>query len=209
MKFIPLLAVIAASLATSVQAETYGFDPGEKRDTVRFRSTAKLEFLEGSTTDLRGGFIFHPEQPGLPVSGVLRVDLRTLKTGIETRDGHMRDRHLHTDKYPYAFFELTGIDNQPPSYAIGTTYNVDVKGNFYIHGVKGPLTAKAEVVRTGKGDVFDARILFSIKLEDYTIPRPKALFLKLAETIEVELKFRARSESPMEDISLPDWRFAE
>ncbi len=46
---------------------------------------------------------------------------------------------------------------------------------------------------------------FSVKLDDYGIPRPKALFMKLAETIDVSVIFTARKGLSGDRIQLPDW----
>lgn len=190
-------------LAGSAAAEEYWLDPAVGSDSVYFRSTAKLEFIEGETGDLVGGFTFDPENPTGPVSGILRVDLRTLRTGIETRDGHMRDNHLNTDEYPYAYFELTGVKGMPPTLQPDSTYKVLGLGYFYIRGVKRALTADLEL-RVAQGRV-DATAGFRIQLDDYEIPRPKALFLKLAETIEVEVILSGYNNLPPTSVTLPDW----
>ena len=44
-----------------------------------------------------------------------------------------------------------------------------------------------------------------MKLDEWEIERPKALFLKLAETIEVEVVFTARSGAEKPAVELPDW----
>ena len=49
------------------------------------------------------------------------------------------------------------------------------------------------------------RSRFSLKLDERGIPRPKALFLKLAETIEIEVIFTSFNNLPPAAISLPDW----
>lgn len=203
-----LISAITLVLGFSLaQAETYGIDAASGKDTVYFRSTAKLEFIEGKTNDINGNFTFDPANPQ-EVSGTLQVDLRTLKTGNETRDGHMRDRHLHTDKYPHAFFELTSATGLPSELTPGTAHKGTVEGWFYIHGVKRKLEAPVEITRktdpSGR-DAVTVRTSFILKLDEYDIPRPKALFLKLAETIAVECIFTAYNDLPGRPVDLPGW----
>jgi len=193
-----------------VQAETFTLDNSAKKDSVYFRSPAKLEFIEGKTADISGSFTFDPARADSAVSGILQVDLRTLKTGIETRDGHMCERHLHTDKYPHAYFELLSIDSLPTTWQPDQSYKMIAEGFFYIHGVKRKISADILAVMpagnpTASGKAINARISFKVKLDEFKIPRPKALFYKLAETIDVEaILFGYNSLAPI-TITLPNW----
>lgn len=176
-------------------------------DTVYFRSSAKLEFIEGVSTNLAGYVDLDPTVPG-ETAGRFQVDLTTLRTGIETRDEHMRDRHLETDKFPFAWFELTGLDRfraDAPEDEIQTT---NASGYFYLHGVKRAIRPELEVVSLGQDaetDRYQVRAKFSIKLEDYKIDRPKLLFLKVAETIEVEILLKLKRGIEISPIELPQF----
>lgn len=55
----------------------------------------------------------------------------------------------------------------------------------------------------------DVRATFVINLEDYKIKRPKALFLKLAETIEVEVVFKAQTNRESASFEAPEWPAAD
>jgi len=197
-----------ALLSGAGQASEFFVNPSAGTDSVYFRSTARLEFIEGKTGNLTGSLQFDPTNSAAPVSGVLQVDLRTLKTGIETRDRHMRERHLHTDEYPFAFFELTQVRGLPGDVKPDTTYTAIADGFFYIHGVKRGLTADLKLALHNEAEAVwrvDARASFLIKLDDYRISRPKALFLKLAETLEVEVILSARNDLKAAPVLLPAW----
>jgi len=203
-----LVPVASGAHAGTATGADYGLDMSQQTDTVYFQSSAKLEFIEGSTQHIEGGFNFDPANPGFGNKGVLRVDLRQLQTGIEKRDEHMRNRQLQTDKFPYAFFEFKQIITMPGPLRAGNTYSGKVSGFFYIHGVKRELTADLEfsILEDSSGaQSISARVKFSLLLDDYRIKRPKALFLKLAREIEVELVFFAYRSHPSASIQLPDW----
>ncbi len=189
-------------------AKEFSLDPQSGTDSVQFKSAAKLEFLSGETKDLIGNINFDFDNPTNKITGVIRVDLRTLKTGIETRDGHMRDNHLHTDKFPYAYFELLSVANLPAKVIDQQEYKLEVTGYFYIHGVKRQLTSDLSLKRgvnaSGK-DQLNIKTNFSIFLDAYKIPRPKALFLKLAERVTIQLSFSAIETVDSEKIVLPLW----
>ena len=208
MRLLFLCLALAATVSGYAQASEFALDPAAGTDSVYFRSTARLEFIEGKSGTLTGSLQFDPTNPSAPVSGVLQVDLRTLKTGIETRDRHMRERHLHTEQYPFAFFELTGVQGLPVEVRPDTTYQAIADGFFYIHGIKRSLSADLKVTlhRSSQDDwEVKARASFSMKLDDYRINRPKALFLKLAETLELEVIFSARNDLKATPILLPAW----
>ncbi|MFQ5453137.1 MAG: YceI family protein [Candidatus Zixiibacteriota bacterium] len=131
-----LYCSLALLLTVNIKAEEYGLNSNADTDTVFFRSPARLEFIQGKTNYIKGNFQFNPQNPGEKISGVFKVDLRTLNTGIETRDEHMRENHLHTDQYPFAFFELLEFDDIPERIIFDSIYTLIGGGYFYIHGIK-------------------------------------------------------------------------
>lgn len=204
---VTFLAVIL--LGSSVAAGNYSLDPTYTGDTVYFNSTARLEFVAGKTQNVTGMFTFDPDTPESSISGLLAVDLRTLKTGIETRDGHMRDNHLHTEKYPFAYFQVDSLEPVISLSVADSIYTARVMGKFYIHGVYREIEADLTIVRSpagSKSESIKVRAKFAIKLDDFKIPRPRALFLKLAETIEVVAIFRGFTGAIYEQIELPEWK---
>lgn len=205
MRHTILFVLCLALLVTGVSATEFVVTPGQPGDTVYFRSTASLEFIEGKTTDLTGWLDWDPDNPAGPVSGILRVDLRTLKTGIDTRDEHMRDNHLHTDQYPFAWFELQSLADMPASISPGQGVSAVAEGYFYIHGNRKKLAADISFELDQSGQELSVKVGFAIKLDEWEIERPKALFLKLAETIEVEVIYTARVGAEKPVVELPDW----
>jgi polyisoprenoid-binding protein YceI len=200
-----LLIVVIASASTL--ASSFVLDTTKQADSVYFRSQAKLEFIEGVTSHIAGSIEFNPDSPSDSVKGMLQVDLRTLATGIKTRDEHMRDNHLHTEKFPYAYFELMAVDELPASWKADSVYALKAQGYFYIHGVKRKLTTQIQAMLTGAGDrqILSIRTSFQVNLDSYKISRPKALFMKLAETMNIEVIFKGYSGLGAPSISLPNW----
>ena len=201
--------IVVLLLGTTVASESYSLDPTYNGDTIFFNSTARLEFVGGKTQNLSGMFTIDLENPEGSIGGLLAVDLRTLKTGIETRDGHMRDNHLHTEKYPFAYFLVDSLEPAISLTVVDSVYTARVMGKFYIHGVYREIEAELTIVRSlasSKSESIKVRAKFAIKLDEFKIPRPKALFLKLAETIEVVAVFRGFSGTPAQQIELPEWK---
>ncbi len=186
----------------------YSVEGNRETDTVYYRSDAKLEFIRGKCHDIVGNFSINEADLSDSISGILRVDLRTLRSGITTRDEHMRNRHLHTDKFPYAYFEFLTFKKMPESIKPDTTYTARPAGYFYIHGMKRALVARLEFSQSidiSGNKHLSVRVLFSIKLDDYKIDRPKALLFKLAEVIELEIIFEAHQSLSKSKLKLPNW----
>jgi polyisoprenoid-binding protein YceI len=198
------LAFVPASRAS---VSNYGLLPERKSDTVHFESNARMEFIEGFTANLAGGFRVDPDNVD-SVTGVVRCDLRTLETGIKTRDGHMRDNHLHTDDFPYAYFELTAQAGLPTRLEEGKQYKATGVGKFFIHGVVREISPKLEIRRLNnyEGETIFVTATFQIRLDDFEIPRPKALLFKLAEVITVDVRFAAHRNIKSDNIILPEWK---
>jgi len=203
-----LIISMFSVLTSSARAVDYGVGSLNESDTIYIESSAKLEFIRGSTQHINGSFSLDPDNTAEGVKGALRVDLRTLKTGIDKRDEHMRDNHLHTVKYPYAYFELISVEHLPPQLVFDSDYKLKAVGNFYIHGNYREVEADLKVVRKklpSGGETLNVVARFDLELDKYKIPRPKALFLKLAENIEIRAVFSGSHQITVQSIELPDW----
>jgi polyisoprenoid-binding protein YceI len=203
MRYLFLIPLLL--LAVGINANDYIIDSNSEDNQVQFESTAKLEFIKGESSNITGLIKFNPQNPNDTTFAIIQVDLLQLKTGIETRDEHMWDRHLHTKEYPNAFFELLKIINMPQVIHSDSSYIPNGEGYFYIHGVKRKLNPKIIFKWDENKNQVDINTNFQIKLDDYHIPRPKALFLKLAKIIEVNVKFIGYSNLPIPTINLPDY----
>ncbi|MBI5267594.1 MAG: YceI family protein, partial [candidate division Zixibacteria bacterium] len=179
MKRLGVWLCFVSLLPVAAPAADYGINSGSNEDTVHFRSPAKLEFIEGSTNNLTGGFTVDPHKTESGVRGLFQVDLRTLKTGIDMRDEHMRERHLQTDTFPFAYFSISSVKGLPSELKADSLYSIGGDVEFFIHGVKRSIPISVEVRRSVEQnrEAIKVTATFSLKLDDFGIPRPKALFL--------------------------------
>lgn len=206
MKYLSTLFALLLIAGTSTAAD-FAVDTTYGGTLVHFESDGKLEFISGKTRNLSGAFVFDPDQPQNGATGVMQVDLRTLRTGIGLRDEHMRDNHLETDEFPFAWFELTEVAGMPEMLESNQSYDIKGKGFFYLHGVKRLIDVDLILAadNDSESSVLKVTARFSLYLDDFDVERPKALFLKLAERIDLEVNFLASANNPMQDIILPDW----
>ncbi|NNE08363.1 MAG: YceI family protein [Gemmatimonadetes bacterium] len=200
-QFTTLIVVLGAALGTAsfvfADDEVYMID-GEASE-VRFDSKAPMESFHGETNAVTG-FVRFDDDNFANLHLKVEVDLTQLTTGIKLRDRHMRENHLHTDKYPKAVFESRALAKEASGpLRPNETTSLVLAGTFTLHGVTREMAIPVEVRKVtagpGAGDNdasphIDVVSVFPIELDAFEIPRPKFLVLKLDETQKITLRLR-------------------
>lgn len=144
---------------------------------IRFYSDAPMEDIEAvneastSIIDLGSSSI------------VFVIPIASFEFPKKLMQEHFNENYLESDKYPKAIFkgkieQWNGSDGANSATA---------KGELEIHGVKNQVEISGEVNKSAGGVTITA--VFPIRLEDYKIKIPKAVFYKIAEEVEVTVKF--------------------
>lgn len=155
-----------------------------RKNLVKFISQAPLDNFEGITSDI-DGYVFWQGNDTLKTSEFyFEVDLNTIDTGIGLRNRHMRENYLETDKFRFARFRgaIASFSKHSEQKMV-----LHVKGTMTIHGVKQEMQIKGEVeIERGS---YHLHTRFLIHLPDFDIRIPKLMFMKINETVNVELDF--------------------
>ncbi len=169
-------------LSVIVYGQEYQVDKAAE-NSVKFISDAPIEDFEGITDKIDGYLYLPPDNDPESSEIYFEVDLRTLDTGIGLRNQHMRENYLETDKYPYAVFEgkVESLSSEDD------TIYVEIEGKMKIHGTTKDFPISGKMIKTQKG--FFVTSLFDVKLTDFNIDVPKFMFLKIDETMKLEVKF--------------------
>ena len=169
------------------------------QNQVRFVSSAPLEEIYGTASDVTGRFTFDPaDLSGL--AGVVRVKVLSMETGIDRRDEHLFSRGwLDAKTHPEILFEIKGLkDMAPASAADGrSVLKGTAVGAFTLHGVTKDLEAAFEATyireseataRRAPGDLLMVKSSFRIALKDYDISGVRGLVgSKVGKTIDVDV----------------------
>lgn len=100
---------------------------------------------------------------------------------------HFNENYMDSEKYPKAEFKGKINDIQKYDLKTNGTYQVTVTGTLTIHGVAKPRTLDVTVHSTdGK---LEGETKFKVLLVDHSIERPKILWEKIAENVEVTATF--------------------
>jgi len=168
-----------ASLALAVPQ--YNFQPDAGKIEFKTKGWPSLITIKGEGTGVTGALT---ETDG-KVSGDLTFELKTLKTGIDLRDNHMKDKYLEVGKYPTAKLKLTNI-----SVPQGLSGDLKIKGLLELHG------QSKEVAISGKleqdGETLKLKGEIPITLTDFKIPIPNYKGITVAELVTVSFSSKVQ-----------------
>lgn len=176
-------AILIPALLSNVSAfaAPYTLD-AKAKNRVEFHSKATLESFSGKAKGINAEFDVDPAKL-ISAKGKVTIDLRTLDTGIDLRNKHMRENHLHTDSFPNAVFSLDSISGDG-TLSAEAPMSLAIHGQMTIHGVTKSITTPATLSAVGAHGM-RIQAEFPLKITEYGIPRPEFLFLKLAEEVRI------------------------
>lgn len=130
------------------------------------------------------------------ITGEIKMNLNDLETGISMRDKHMREKYLETQKegFQNAVIQFTKVNFPANFWASAKSGEFPFIGTLSLHGVKkeiqGNLKVEDKKIESLKGNA-----IFSIKLTDYGIQIPSFSGITVAENVDVQVNFSAKSTS--------------
>lgn len=197
---IALFATLTLSAVSALGHSSTEFKVSDPlgRNTVQFKTSAPLEDIVGTTNKIEGSIQVDPKAlKSAPLWARFEVDLATLDTGIGLRDTHMRDRYLHTGKYPKAVFVLNKVLKSSASQLKpNQTVRLLAEGSFELHGVERKIQVPIEVTYLPEskstmsklpGNLLRIKANFDVRLADHNIERPQMVILKVGEVAHVSI----------------------
>ncbi len=180
------LAALAVWAPSQAATARWQVRPGEGT-RVEFVSKAPLETFTGKTSQVSGACTCDLGKLAGEVTLAVAVDMATLDTGLSKRNQHMRENHLHTDRYPQAWLrggvlKAVGATALP----VGGAVSVEFSGELDLHGVRRPVVVPLQLTRPTETSLV-VRGEFPVRLADFGIPRPQVLLMKLAEEQRVRV----------------------
>jgi polyisoprenoid-binding protein YceI len=170
--------LLATILPVSAQELTLHPDPGQCK--AMFTLSATAHTVHGSFNLKRGEIRFDPATG--KASGEIAFDATSGQTGNQTRDSKMHAEVLQSQQYREITFR--------PDLADGTLgpqgeSTLQVHGLFGIHGSEHELTVPIRITRTGEN--WMATASFSIPYVAWGMKNPSNFFLRVGDTVNVEL----------------------
>lgn len=190
-----LLSALIFGTATAAPV-TYMVTDQTKLNVVTAESETDLENFTAVTNNVSGKIMFDADAK--TGSGEIKVDGKSIKTGVELRDEHMQGKDwFNFDKNPDITFKTTKVTHKS-----GDMYNV--MGNLTLNGKTKPVSAEVRVKLTKanavtkqmkiNGDALAIRLRFEIMLKDFGINHKALDAGRVSNKMPITIKFIASNK---------------
>ena len=173
-----MAAALAISLLVAqLGGKTLEIDPSQS--SVKFRITHRFHDVTGVAKGVEAKAAIGADGK---VLAMIRVPAASLDTGDANRDSDMREV-LEVGKYPFVVYKgIAAIPSPTPS----APFDVTLKGELELHGVKQAVDVPVRVEPAGDGSL-RIRGGTSLSLDAFRIERPALLFVKIDDECRIDV----------------------
>lgn len=118
--------------------------------------------------------------------------VKAFRFKIPLMEEHFNENYIESDQFPKATFKGK-VSNFVVSKVTSTKTSFDLEGDLTLHGVTKKVKTKITFVQSGEKLI--ANCTFKIKTADYNIKIPSVVKSKIAESVEIDLKFDLEKKS--------------
>ncbi len=168
---------------------------------VRFIVREQLAGVElpndaiGKSNAVTGGIVLDGTGKVDSAGSKISVDLATLKSDRDRRDGFIKRRTLVVDSFPTATITVTDLAGLPAVLPTSGTMTLTLLGNFTVHGVTKPTTWT--VTTAANGNEFTGKASTHIKFGDFNMTQPRVpIVLSVVDDILLEYDFHLVKQAP-------------
>lgn len=177
----PILFLAAILWSITLSAQTYKLV--NDNSSFEFRIHNFGVSVSGKFSEAKGTIAFDPNNLG-SCSFKVTVESKTISTGIDMRDGHLRDdEYLDVAKYPTLSFVSTKVTSSSKD---GYLF---LFGDLTIKGVTKAISFPFKATHNGNGYTFTGD--FTINRRDFGVGGSS---ISMADEVRVELKVVAEAE---------------
>jgi polyisoprenoid-binding protein YceI len=147
----------------------------------------------GTTESVTGTIVLNPDGSIDATRSKLVVDLRTLKSDQQMRDGYIQGRTLETEKFPTIEFVPRRAVGLPAPLPSGRQAQAGFQliGDMTLHGVTNEATWN--VVATFGNDQVAGRATTTIQFGTFKMAKPSlARIMSVDDKIELEIEFKCK-----------------
>lgn len=164
------------------------FSVNTDQSEVNFLAVGRPSMLKikGTGAKPKGTF-----STGAKPEGEIQIDLREFTTGIATRDKHMKEKYLHTDKpeNQFAKFKVSSIEIPGKDVPASGEVPAKISGTLTLHGKTLPVSSESKLKIDGQK--LSTNLQLKLKLTDYGIEIPSFAGVTVAENVDVDIKLEA------------------
>lgn len=186
------------------EARKFTLNNAVGQNSIKFLSEAPMEKIYGTADSISGTFTMNWNSLE-STKGRFSVVVRSMKTAIARRDGHMySSAWLDADAYPEIVFDITELNNVSRDGKTGKNVaTATAVGMFTCHGITKPLKASVlitylpetnETKQRASGDLVMIGASFDVNLKDFNITGTGGIIgSKVGEVIRVTANLFANS----------------
>jgi polyisoprenoid-binding protein YceI len=143
----------------------------------------------GETDQVEGAIVFSADGSVDSAKSKITVDMASLKSDSDRRDGYVRSNTLETNKYPTAELVVTSTPGLPWPLPSSGEVSFQIVGDMTIHGVTSELTWEATAQAGEGGSVTGtAKTNFTFDTFDMDIPSVFVV-VSVQDNIRLEIDF--------------------
>jgi polyisoprenoid-binding protein YceI len=147
----------------------------------------------GTTESVTGVLVLNPDGSFDSARSKLTVDLRTIKSDQQMRDGYIQSRTLETEKFPTIEFVPRRAVGLPVPLPAGMQAQAGFQliGDMTLHGVTHEVTWN--VVATFGNDQVAGRATTTVLFPTFNLTKPSlARIMSVDDKIELEIEFKCK-----------------
>src|SRR4051812_3566591 len=143
----------------------------------------------GTTTQVSGSILAYADGRIVKDSSKIVVNITTLKSDKDRRDGYVQRRTMETEKYPTVEFVPTSVRGFKGPLPASGPVTFELLGDLTVHGSTRPAVWQVTAHADGQDVVGTAITAFTFK--DIGLDQPRVpVVLSVADTIKLEYDFR-------------------
>ncbi len=169
--------LVVGFAALPARAAEYRVSAGSE---VGFTAKITASSFVASSSAVSGTLSYDPATSQLTAATiVLKTD--SFRTGMDTRDEHLREKYLDTLKFPEIRFEV-------PAQAVALVPGAPVKlrGSFLIKGVRKEAELPLTVTRADEAGL-TVKARFPLDITHFGIPQPKFAIVKMETVLDADV----------------------
>ena len=148
----------------------------------------------GTTNDVTGEIVLDPNSRVVPEESRITVDMASLQSDSERRDGYVRGNTLETDRFPVAEFIPREAPGMPIPLPASGEERFQLVGDLTVHGVTRPVTWEV-TAQFGEEEVTAAASTV-VRMTDFDMTPPRVgPVLSVEDEARLEIDLLLRRES--------------
>ena len=149
---------------------------------VAFGATFPLRDFSGRTESLSGEFVTDPSDLRQGATGILRISVTGLRTGVDGRDRDMW-KALEAERFPQVRFAVEHVEPSFHSVTDKADVLLTIRGQMVIRNVERPMTFLGRV--RFRDERLWVRGESTLRMTDFGITPPKRFFLAVRDQVTV------------------------